>query len=100
MYAATIKIDRDFQIAEIDPREQRPRRLELAWRVAGYVLNMAHQDYRSIFLLSSAQAWLGLVAIFFLYRAFMAHGGDKHYVAPQHEPALASPTAQNDPLSC
>lgn len=54
--------------------------------LAGFILNVMHQDYRCIFLLSSAQGWLGLVATLFLYRAFVARGGDKHYVAPGTEP--------------
>jgi MFS family permease len=57
--------------------------------LAGFILNVMHQDYRYIFLLSSAQGWLGLVVTLFLYRAFLARGGDKHYVAPGEEPAPA-----------
>jgi len=46
--------------------------------LAGFVLNTAHHDCRSIFLLSSVQSWLALIAIFVLYRAFLARGGDNH----------------------
>jgi MFS family permease len=55
--------------------------------LAGIVLNVMNQDYHYIFLMSSAQAWLGLLATLFLYRAYEAHGGDKHYVAPGDESA-------------
>ena len=51
--------------------------------LAAFVLHLTHQNYRSIFLLSSGQAFVGLVATVFLYRAFMARGGDKFYTAPE-----------------
>jgi len=57
--------------------------------LAGFILNMMDRDYRFIFLLSSAQAWLGLIVTLFLYRAFLARGGDKHYVPPGDEPVPA-----------
>jgi MFS family permease len=59
--------------------------------LAGFILNVTNRDYHSIFLLSSAQAWLALVVTFFLYRAFLARGGDKHYVPPGDESAPAYP---------
>ena len=53
--------------------------------LAGLILNSVHQDYRYIFLLSSAQSCAGMVAMIVLYRAFLSRGGDEHYVAPGEE---------------
>ena len=51
--------------------------------LAGFVLDLRHQDYHSMFLLSSALSWLALLVTFILYRAYVARGGDKHYVPPE-----------------
>lgn len=49
---------------------------------AGVALNSMHQDFHCIFLLSSVLGWLGLISTIFLYRGFLARGGDRHYIAP------------------
>jgi len=53
--------------------------------LAALFLSVVQQDYRYIFLLSSTLACLGLVATVFLYRAFVARGGDKNYVPPEYQ---------------
>jgi MFS family permease len=42
--------------------------------LAGFVLNMAHRDYRYIFFLSSIQSWLALIVMVVVYRLFLAWG--------------------------
>jgi len=53
--------------------------------LAGFILTTWQQDYRYIFLLSSAQSGLAMVITLLLYRAFLARGGDLHYIAPGEE---------------
>jgi len=59
-----------------------------AWNIlivplAGVLLDAMNHDCHSIFLLSFVLSGLGLIVTVFLYRAYLAQGGDRSYVAPR-----------------
>jgi MFS family permease len=54
----------------------------LAAPIPGYIIGAVELDYRYVFLLSSVQAAVGFLAMAFLYRSFMARGGDTNFIPP------------------